>query len=116
MYQNIRKGSEHKRNEDPFRQFLFGKDSQSHEQNIIRNNNNTQQQNYFPQQEKNPLHWQNNDTPSALLNTASIEKYLNNLDVNLLYENIDLLMKTAQQFKPLYNELSPIIMKFLKKR
>lgn len=118
MYQNnpFRKDNR-KQEEDPFSHFLFGKvispqqqpkrqPEQRYQQERKQNQQRFQRQQQRPQQ----------DTAASLLNPASIEKYLNNIDINLLNENIDMLMKTAEQFKPLYNELNPIIMKFLKKK
>jgi methionine synthase II (cobalamin-independent) len=47
--------------------------------------------------------------------TDSIEKYLNQIDLDLLYKNIDAFMETAAKLKPLYEQLSPVIMKLIKK-
>ncbi|WP_147533234.1 hypothetical protein [Bacillus marasmi] len=110
MYQNPFERDQRKQS-DPFRHFLFGnkaaqkqfdqKPQQNQEQRGQRQRQRTQK---------------NQDMSFNILNPASIEKYLNNIDMDLLNENIDMLMKTAEQFKPLYNELNPIIAKFLKKK
>ena len=76
--------------EDPFSQLMFGK--------------------------KNQARTSNNQSNQSLPLPASLEKYLNGVDVNLLYENIDLFMQTAQQLKPLYHQISPYIMKFINKK
>lgn len=75
--------------EDPFSQLMFGKKNQSHTVN---------------------------QSNQSLPLPASLEKYLNGIDVNLLYENIDLFMQTAQQLKPIYHQISPYIMQFIKKK
>lgn len=71
---------------DPFSQFMFGRKDQKQPTSL-----------------------------SAQSLPGNLEKYLNEIDVNLLYENIDLLMTTAKQLKPLYEQLSPVIMQFIKK-
>lgn len=122
MYLNNSNDRNRRRQGDPFRQFLFGNHSaQPHGQNDYQQEtekkSNPPTHNYSPQRNRGSKQMsRQNETASALINPASVEKYLNNLDVDLLYENIDLLMKTAEQFKPLYNELNPIIMKFLKRK
>lgn len=117
MFLNDSTNRNRRKASDPFSQFLFGAHSpqrrERDDEHERISDHSSPQRNYARQRNQNSQLRERNE--SALINPASIEKYLNNLDVNLLYENIDLLMKTAEQFKPLYNELNPIIMKFLKR-
>lgn len=41
--------------------------------------------------------------------------FLDNVDLDQLLENIDLLMASAQQLKPLMNKVGPVVQQFLKK-
>lgn len=44
-----------------------------------------------------------------------IENLLNNVDVELLMETIDILVTTSKQLKPLFKEITPYILLFIKK-
>lgn len=44
-----------------------------------------------------------------------IENILNNVDVELLMETIDILVTTSKQLKPLFKEVTPFILRFIKK-
>lgn len=45
----------------------------------------------------------------------TIEKHLEDVDVNELLKTIDLFMTSTKQLKPLFNKISPFISDFIKK-
>ncbi|MDQ1144184.1 hypothetical protein QE429_001011 [Bacillus sp. SORGH_AS 510] len=46
---------------------------------------------------------------------SQLEDHMNNIDFVLLMETIDMFVATANQYKPLFNEVTPIFQKFIKK-
>lgn len=51
----------------------------------------------------------------SINNQAKINQILNNLDFVALMDNIDTLVHSAQQLKPLYSKVSPMIKQIFKK-
>lgn len=47
-------------------------------------------------------------------NDSTLSNLLNQVDIEELYRNLDMLMETAGQFKPLWKQISPLIQKWKK--
>jgi hypothetical protein len=45
---------------------------------------------------------------------STLSSLLNQVDMNDLFQNIDMLLETAGQFKPLWKQISPLIQKWKK--
>ena len=54
-------------------------------------------------------------TPTQFQIEKQVENLLNNVDFELLMETIDMLIDTANQYKPLMKEFTPFLNKFMKK-
>jgi hypothetical protein len=83
---------------DPFSNFLFG--------------NSKHRETYKESENNSP---ENSDTTSQNQLEHQIENLLKNVDVEKLTENINLLVDTAKQFKPLIKEITPFYNQIIKK-
>lgn len=86
------KKESHVEEHDPFTRFMFGDRSNGHSQH---------------------KEFQGRERPAAK-HDHQIHDLLSNIDIDELMKNIDTLMTSTSQFKPLLNKLAPIINKWIK--
>jgi len=82
----------HDMEQDPFTRFLFGERRNNHFQQ-----HGVKDRNQSPSNDENQLN-----------------ELLSNVNVEDLMKNIDTIMSSASQFKPLLNKLGPLINKWIK--
>lgn len=106
-------------NGDPFSLLMFGpsqrttdinNDSQDMQKEKETNNHSSIDDWLFGNR-----HSSNTINNESMTSQAKINQILNNLDFVALMDNIDTLVQSAQQLKPLYSKVSPMIKQIFKK-
>jgi hypothetical protein len=116
---------------DPFSRFMFGnrkpretyKESENQSQEIPEQNerlsldtrSNHHDDWIFGRRRKESLSDNKNRQNQTQSTQNKIENYINNIDMELLFETFDTLVTTTKQYKPLIKEIAPIFSKISKK-
>jgi hypothetical protein len=108
---------------DPFSKFLFGNrkprdtynesnNSQGKNEHLSYHRRSNRIDDWFFGRKKEP---KKSASPTLIQIEKQIENPLNNVDFELVMETIDMLIKTANQYKPLIKEFTPYLNNFMKK-
>jgi hypothetical protein len=104
--------------EDPVTSFMFGKnrDKRSREKiNDYEDGPNEYDRPMISNRERDWLFRARQDTSQKKKHDQGALSFLNNINVGELIENIEVLIDSADQLKPLYKKATPLISQFLKK-